>query len=250
MRRVLAALTEIMNTRGFDIYDETAACMEITEPGRVRRKDAELIAVIRACAAPAIPGMRPRPPIDALVIIELFVSERQSKSTGMWYAMPRVAGRVLSVRTGQNLGSFEVGGEEIVVGSRSSTDKERLNRIGSESRLFAEQLGEALSVKLAALNAVGPDGCTGRSRDYFITFTGFEREDMTKAEGLMMKFGCYRSHRPLAADAGRVQYYYSTHAPEGSILTNLRTLMEYLNAKGSVTTTAAGEYLVSRTGTR
>lgn len=251
MRRVLAALTEMMNTRGFDIYDETAACMEITEPGRVRRKDTELIAVIRQCAAPAIPGMRPRPPIDALVILELFITERQAKSAGgMWFATPRVAGRVLSVRTGQHLGGFEVGGEEIFAGPRSSDETTRLNRIGSESRLFAEKLGMALADKLAALNVVGPDGCAGRSQDYVLTFTGFPREQMTKVEELMMRFGCYRAHRPLKADAGRVQYYYATHAAESSILTNLRTLMEYLEAKGDITKTAAGEYLVTRHGTR
>lgn len=252
MRRVLAALTEMMNTRGFDIYDETAACMELTEPGRVRRKDTELIAVIRQCAGPALPGMRPRPPIDALVILELFITERQaSKSAGgMWYATPRVAGRVLSVRTGQHLGGFEVGGEEIFAGPRSSDQTTRINRIGSESRLFAETLGMALSDKLAALNVVGPDGCAGRSQDYVLTFTGFEREQMTKAEELMMRFGCYRGHRPLGAHASRVQYYYATYAPESSILTNLRTLMDYLDAKGEITKTAAGEYLVTRYSTR
>jgi hypothetical protein len=241
-----------MNTRGFDIYDETAACMEITEAGRVRRKDTELISVIRQCAAPAIPGMRPRPPIDALVIIELYITERQqSKSAGgMWLATPRVAGRVLSVRTGQHLGSFEVGGDEIFAGPRSSDETTRMNRIGSESRLFAEQLGAALADKLGALNSVGPDGCAGRSQDYVITLEGFAREQVTKAEELMTRFGCYRAHRPLKVDAQRVQYYYATHAAESSILTNLRTLMEYLDAKGTVTKTPAGEYLVTRVGTR
>src|SRR5262245_25061766 len=67
-KRVQQVLSEILNTRNFDVYDETMVCMDITEPNRVRRKDVELFAVIRNCAAPASPVGRPRPPIDGLVV--------------------------------------------------------------------------------------------------------------------------------------------------------------------------------------
>ena len=47
-QRVIAELGETMNVRGYNVYDETAVAMGLTQPGRVRRRDAELIDVARA----------------------------------------------------------------------------------------------------------------------------------------------------------------------------------------------------------
>src|SRR3954464_5083400 len=54
-QRVITELSETMNVRGYNVYDETAIGMSFTQPGRVRRRDTELIDIARSV---------PRPPID------------------------------------------------------------------------------------------------------------------------------------------------------------------------------------------
>lgn len=262
-KRVHAALVETLNVKNFDVYDETAACMEITEPNRIRRRDTELIAVARSCASPAIPGMRPRPPIDGLVIWEMYASaEKIPHTPDIYAAKVRIAGRVLDVRTGQHLGGFEVGGFPLPPLPAGCHAKREclLEFVGNEARLLGEQLAMALGDKLDAFHktsagpvgpgAVGPDGCLGRSQNFVLTFTGFSPAEMTQAEESMVRFSCYHTHRPLASHAGRVQYYYETQTDEARLFRNLRILMDYLGVKGSVTKTATGEYLVSKTPTR
>ena len=67
--RVLAALIGDMNERGFKVYDETAASMDITNPGRVRRTDAELISIAQRI---------PKPPIDVIVVFQVYASVQQN----------------------------------------------------------------------------------------------------------------------------------------------------------------------------
>jgi hypothetical protein len=50
--RVQLQLSEYLNTRGFQVYDETSIAGGINPPGRVRRRDAELIEVARAAPTP------------------------------------------------------------------------------------------------------------------------------------------------------------------------------------------------------
>jgi len=263
-KRVHAALVESLNVKNFDVYDETAACMEITEPGRIRRKDTELIAVARSCASPAIPGMRPRPPIDGLVIWTIYArAEKVPYTPDIFAAQVRIEGRILDVRTGQHLGGFEVGGFPMPPLPKGCETKREclLEIVGNETRLLAEQLGMALGDKLDAFHktstgpvgpgaSAGPDGCLGRSQNFVLTFTGFSPAEMTQAEESMVRFSCYHTHRPLGLHAGRVQYYYETQTDEARLFRNLRILMDYLGVKGSVTKTATGEYLISKTPTR
>jgi hypothetical protein len=260
-KRVQAALIETLNVKNFDIYDETAACMEITEPNRIRRIDAELISVARACASPAIPGMRPRPPIDGLVIWTMYASaEKIPHTPDIFAAKVRIEGRVLDVRTGQHLGGFEVGGFPLPPLPAGCQAKREclLEFVGNSTRLIAEGLGQALGDKLDAFHKtsvggpagpagapVGPDGCLGRTQNFVLTFTGFSPPEMTQAEESMVRFSCYHTHRPLAADPGRVQYYYETQTDEARLFRNLRILMDYLGVRGSVTKTATGEYLIA-----
>src|SRR5262245_34975029 len=50
--RVLAALTSDMIEQGYQVYDETAGSMQFTRPGKVRRTDAELVAIARNMSRP------------------------------------------------------------------------------------------------------------------------------------------------------------------------------------------------------
>ena len=68
-QRVIAELSETMNLRGYNVYDETAVAMGFTQPNRVRRRDAELIEVARAVS---------NPPLDVVAIFQIYASASKS----------------------------------------------------------------------------------------------------------------------------------------------------------------------------
>src|ERR1700730_12123035 len=65
--RVLLALAEELNLRHYTVIDEKIAGMEISTPDRVRRRDTELIDIARALR---------RPPVDAIVVFQIYASTR------------------------------------------------------------------------------------------------------------------------------------------------------------------------------
>ncbi len=68
-QRVIAELSETMNLRGYNVYDETAVAMGFTQPNRVRRRDAELIEVARAVSSP---------PLDVVAVFQIYASATKS----------------------------------------------------------------------------------------------------------------------------------------------------------------------------
>ena len=91
--RVLAAVTSDMNERGFKVYDETAAGMDITNPGRVRRTDAELISIAQRI---------PKPPIDVIVVFQVYASVQQNAYSDIKELRVRIPGRMIQVQTGKS----------------------------------------------------------------------------------------------------------------------------------------------------
>src|SRR5262249_38820776 len=87
--RVLAALANEMRQRGFTVYDENAVGIDIAQPGRVHRADAELISLAK----------RAPHPVDAVVAVELYASARKSVNSGLFQPQMRIAGRVVQVQT-------------------------------------------------------------------------------------------------------------------------------------------------------
>ncbi len=79
--RVQLALSEYMNTRGFQVYDETSVAGAINPPGRVRRRDAELIEVARAAPTP----------LDAMAVYQIYASVRRSPAAQIRYPEVRIA---------------------------------------------------------------------------------------------------------------------------------------------------------------
>jgi len=143
--RVLAALTTDMNELGFKVYDETAAGMDVTNPGRVRRTDAELISVAQRI---------PQPPIDVVVAFQVYASVQQNAYSDIKELRVRIAGRMVQVQTGKALGNFEV-----AVGPRGlkplpvNCNRDCiLEHVGNEAKPIAHEVGIVLARKLDELS--------------------------------------------------------------------------------------------------
>jgi hypothetical protein len=145
--RVLAEISDNLIAAGFQVYDETAAGMRVTKPGRIRRADRELIAVARSIN---------RPPIDVVVIFQIYASAEKSRFSDVHRPKVRVSGRLLTVHRTRSLGFFEAGGDlELPPLPRNcfvpKIDNDcLLEHVGMEAKSIAGAVGQALSEKLAA----------------------------------------------------------------------------------------------------
>jgi len=136
-KRVLDALAGEMQGEGFNVYDETAVTLDDFTQMRRRRGDAEIIDIARSVRAV---------PIDVAVIFAIYptILERGHARK----IRVRVTGRLLHVRSGRRLGNFET---ESATATALASDCDRdceLERIGSEARNLARDLGAILAKKL------------------------------------------------------------------------------------------------------
>lgn len=247
--RVLAALTTDMRELGFKIYDETAVGMDITSPGRVRRVDAELISVAQRI---------PQPPIDAIVVFQIYASVQQNAYSDIKELRVRIAGRMIQVQTGKALGNFEV-----AVGPRGlrplpvSCNRDCiLEHVGNEAKPIAHEVGIVLARKLdelsptkakgsSALTAPAPatvtaevpppaaapasaGTCSGMSTAYTIVVRGFDPDDTGQIERLLMSFQGYEHHRPVRAQTRMSEYWYETCSDHARLERNLRIMLEQM----------------------
>jgi hypothetical protein len=200
--RVLVALADEMLEQGFKVYDETAAGMQITWPGRVRRTDAELITIARSIQ---------RPPIDVILIFQIYASAQPIPHSETWPRV-RIAGRLIQVQTSRALGSFE-----LAVGPGGLRPLPRrcyrdclLERVGDEAKPIAHAVGAALALKLDALMTTGPGGeaadaplpggGAGASCDaYTVVLSGFDGDELLRIERQLAAFEGYKHHKLLHA---------------------------------------------------
>ncbi len=157
--RVLGAISNELQDQGFRVFDETAITLENFAQGRIRRSDAELIDIARSIQ---------KPPIDVMVLVTVFADVSRLAYTTRIHL--RLAGRLLSVASGQRLGNFEV--SEPNVHAPLECDRNcLLSTAGKASRRLSQDLGAALGVRLAALSNP-PDGksTTGADRGFTLAF--------------------------------------------------------------------------------
>lgn len=246
--RVQLQLSEYLNTRGFQVYDETSIAGGINPPGRVRRRDAELIEVARAAPAP----------MDAMAVYQIYASVRRSPAANIRYPDVRIAGRILNVRTGQFISSFEVGGFQLPALPNPCDRECVLENVGSHSRVLATDLGSALSGKLEAFarpaggateankdggnvasNAAAGsgDGCVALPTDYQIVLRDFKTSDINKIESGFVRWSCYQRHRTLSMTDNGATFFYSTNSDSARLTRNFRLMMELEGINAQVTFT-------------
>lgn len=245
--RVIGALTSDMSELGFKVYDETAVGMDITNPGRVRRTDAELISVAQRI---------PQPPIDAIVAFQIYASVQQNAYSDIKELRVRIAGRMIQVQTGKALGNFEV-----AVGPRGlkplpvNCNRDCiLEHVGNQAKPIAHEVGIVLARKLDELSptkpkdaselkapapavaalpapapAAAPSGsCTGMSTAYTIVVRGFDPEDTGLIERMLVSFQGYEHHRPVRTRTRLAEYWYETCSDQARLERNLRTMLEQM----------------------
>ncbi len=251
--RVIRELGETMNVRGYNVYDETAVAMGISQPGRVRRRDAELIDIARSVQTP---------PVDVIVIFQIFASAQKSLYSDIVRPDVRIPGRLLNVRTGQSLGSFEVTGLQLPPLPAGCDRECLLERVGAEAKALSTDLAQALTQKLdgviapkradgggtgvtetapgsgAPVVALAPgdtgESCVGLPTAYVVRVNGFSSAEIQAVEEYMRAFKCYEHHRTVRAAGSQTEYWYETRIDGARLNRNFRLMLEHMNVGGQV----------------
>ncbi|WP_407529201.1 hypothetical protein [Methylobacterium oryzisoli] len=267
-QRVIAELSETMNLRGYNVYDETAVAMGFTQPNRVRRRDAELIEVARSVS---------NPPLDVVAIFQIYASASKSAYSDIVRPAVRIPGRLLNVRTGQSLGSFEVAGLQLPPLPQGCDRECLLERVGAEAKTIAGDVAAALTAKLdgfvaprrgadagpapmgaapsgeappaGVTAAPGTEACGGLPTAYVVRLNGFSAQEVQAAEEYMAAFRCYEHHRPVRSGASAAEYWYETRSDSARLGRNLRLMLEHMSAPGQVQF-SGNTFVLSRVATR
>ncbi|AMJ61790.1 hypothetical protein [Bosea sp. PAMC 26642] len=258
--RVQLQLSEYLNTRGFQVYDETSLALGITRTDRVRRRDAELIEIARAVSTP----------VDAMVVYQIYASARRANTVDIRFPEIRIAGRVLNVRTGQFIAAFEVGGFQLPALPNPCGAECLLETVGAHSRVMATDLGAAIAQKLegfsrqssvagagggkddggsAPLAVANADGCANLPTDFEIRLRDFTPSEISRIESEFVRWGCYRTHRTVTMSDSSADFFYSTSSDSARLTRNFRLMMELVGLNGQVTFTG-NRVIVNKVSTR
>ena len=244
--RVVAALQSSMQELGFDVFEETPVAMDVTNPKRVRRADSELIAVARAIQSP---------PIDVVAVFQIFAAAQANPYADIKQLQVRIAGRLIQVQSGRNLGNFEVSvGPKGLRPLPPQCNRDCiLERVGDEAKIVAKEVGLVLARKLderapggtysgvtnpitQAPAGVEPNitsqkhagNCQAMSTAYTIVLQGYEGADLQAIEGMLSAFQGYEHHRPIRTALGYSEYWYETCSDRARLERNIRLLTEQL----------------------
>jgi hypothetical protein len=261
--RVSDAIRNQMMAMGFQTFNETAVTMDMTNPGRIRRTDAELISVARSITAT---------PIDVIIPFQIYASTNPDAYSDMKHLRIRIVGRMLQVQSGRDLGNFEV-----AVGPRGLRPLPTvcnpdcvLEHVGDEAKPIANEVGAILARKLdeisptappTAINTASPikqtvdapkaaaphaapaspvsaetastagKDCSGLPSGYTIILSGFESEDVDAIEKILTAFYGYQHHRPLRSRTKYSEYWYETCSDRVRLDRNIRSLTDQLPGK-------------------
>jgi hypothetical protein len=262
--RVIRELAEVMNVHGYNVYDETAVAMGFTQPGRVRRRDAEIIDVARSVQAP---------PLDVIAVFQIYASATKSTVSDIVRPNIRIPGRLLNVRTGQQIAAFEVAGLELAPLPQGCDRDCLLERVGGEAKLVASELAQALTLKLSgfilparsadagggpvplsgSVTAQTPagdgQGCANLPTAFVIRLVGFSTDEVQAIEEYLRAFGCYLHHRPIRATASQAEYWYETRADSARLNRNMRLMLEHMSTVGQVSF-AGNTFNITKLSTR
>jgi len=224
-KRVLEALTDELVQR-YDVFDETALTLGTFAQGRTRRSDAEIIDVLRSVR---------NPPLDVAVIFSIYASARDLNYTTQ--VRTRIEGRLLHIKDGQRLGSFEVVSPQ-EWRARPNCDRECvLETVGDHARILAKDLGAVLNDKLAA--ATPPGGTAGSTtamaRGYMLILDGFNAEELRDVEEYLVVFSGYQRHRPTLQLQRRQELWYESTSDSARINRNLSKMLEHMDMRGRLT---------------
>ena len=233
-KSVVRAVVNQLNQDGFNVFDETAATSSKFVQGRCRRTDAELIDILRTVN---------RPPLDVAVLVQMYSTVEERAYTAKVRA--RISGRLLNVRTGQNLGNFEVNSpEEWSMRVDCANEREcLLEDLAQYAGILANDLGSVLVVKLnwltkgpeaKVVSASTTDGSSCLHNAYTLIFDGYTTEDMKLAEEYFVAFSDYQKHRPSHISPRRREYWYQSCIESARLTRNFDKMFQFMNTPSTV----------------
>jgi hypothetical protein len=256
-RRVLTQLQENLNTRGIQVYDETASTMRFMAPGQARRSDAEVLSVARAV-------MREQP-VDVVVLFEIVAAvTRDPFQPQIQYPQVRMPARVLDLRGNNLVAAFEVNMPRLPALPLQCDATCLFNAVGDDAKLVASELSSAIADKLAAYTGGGmgaPGGavsapiaprtadntpappagtapaaprCDALPGDTTIRFKDFTSDEILEMERNLRMFSCFVDIRPIQTGATFGFFSYRSSAGTSRLDRNLRVMLDYLNLRGQV----------------
>jgi hypothetical protein len=234
--RVIRALETELQVEGFQVFDETAVSMGVTDPMRVRRTDAELITVARRIQDA---------PIDAIIVFQIYASTEQNPFAAIMDLRVRIPGRILNAQTGQALANYEIayGPNDLPPLPPNCSRDCVLEHVGDQARRIAADVGAVLAQQLDYLSpaapaasvtpgsATEPHGCVGLTTAYTLTFRGFDSTEITQVEDYLAAFSGYQHHRPMRAGATETTYWYETCSDTARLNRNLRLMAEHMGVE-------------------
>lgn len=231
--RVLRAMEAEMQAMGFRVYDETATTLNITNPNRIGRTDAELITVARRIQDA---------PIDVIAVFEIFANVEENPYADIMDLRIRIPGRLLNVSTGQALANYEVSYEpgELPPLPPSCNRDCIIEHVGEQARRIAADVAgvlaihldylspaaSVLSTNLGANTGTTSGGCTGLTTAYSLTFRNFEPQQLFEVEEYLAAFQGYDHHRPTRASSSETTYWYETCSEVARLRRNLSLMVE------------------------
>jgi hypothetical protein len=233
-KQVLEAITEGLEQDGFNVFDERAVTLDHFKQDRTGRAEAELIDIARSVQ---------KPPIDAVVMFTAYAGAKKLAYTTDIFA--RVTARILDVKTGRKLGSFEV---QSPSGSKAHIGCERdclIEVIGKATRALGADIGKLAGQKLITVARATKDTAPPRAPStsassnlpggYTLKFTGFTQDDITAVEEYLVAFEGYKLHRPMTMSGQTAGYWYEIDSDSARMNRNLRMMLERIGVDGKIT---------------
>ncbi len=231
---VRRAVVNELDRNGYNVFDETAATAPNFVAGRCRRGDAELVDVLRSVT---------RPPIDVAVLVRMYSTVEEMTYTAKVHV--RISGRLLNVKTGQNLGGFEVTSpEEWTMRVDCAQDRVcLLEDMAKYAGILASNLGAVLAIKLDALTRGGETKIAAPSamrsaeclhNAYTLVFDGYTTEDVRLAEEYLVAFKDYRKHRTSSVGPRRREYWYQSCIDSARLTRNFAEMFKFMNTPSTI----------------
>lgn len=223
--QVLETIAGELRRQGFNVFDERALTLDKVQE-RKGRTEAELIEIARTVQ---------HPPLDAAVIFSVYAGARKLSYTTDVYA--RVTGRILNVRTGEKIGSFDAASPGGWKATRDCDGDCLLEALTKSIKPMAVDVGSTLGRQLAAASPTVKKGDEARypPRGYTLVFTGFSTDDISGVEEYLVAFKGYKAHKPATTAPRRVSYWYETDTDAIGLNHNLRMMLDRIGAEGSIT---------------
>ncbi len=226
--RAASALSDQLHEAGFDVFD--AVNLLPQQASRARRTDREIVIAARQAK---------RPPLDIGVIFSTYTKSREN-DYGIWLGA-RVAGRMLNVRTGQLLATFELTSPKLRRAPSACTRPCLMEIIGREAQILARDMGAALAEKLIWVSDPGPASprkaqppIASVTNGYALVLDGFTPEDITGIEEYLVVFRDYTRHRPVRVGGRHHEFWYESRASSGRLYRNLKKMLAHMGVRGRI----------------